>query len=122
MQTSEQRAISYTHAATLEHTHRDQQIINEYCHTHNIDLTEQYHDIATTRTGIRALHAAITSTLDPGAQPADYLFTTHWPPAHLDQPTLDALEADLGAAGTHLITLTTPTATSDHTAEEATND
>lgn len=120
MHASEQRAISYTHAATPEHTHRDQRIINEYCHTHNIDLTEQYHDTGTTRTGIRALHAAITSTLDPGAQSADYLFTTHWPPAHLDQPTLDALEADLNAADTHLITLTTPT--SDHTAEEATND
>lgn len=122
MQPPEQRAISYTHAATPEHTHRDQHIINEYCQAHNIDLTEQYHDTGTTRTGIRALHAAITRTLDPGAQPVDYLFTTHWPPAHLDQPTLDALEADLDAAGTRLITLTTPTATSGHTAEEASND
>lgn len=121
MQTSEQRAISYTHAATLEHTHRDQHIINEYCHTHNIDLTEQYHDIGNTRTGIRALHAAIAATLDSGAQSAECLFATHWPPAHLDQPTLEALEADLGAAGITIVALTTPTATSDHTAEEATN-
>lgn len=42
MQPPEQRAISYSHATTPEHTHRDQRIINEYCQAHNIDLTEQY--------------------------------------------------------------------------------
>lgn len=122
MQPPEQRAISYTHTATPDHKSHDQRIIDEYCQVHNIDLTEQYHDTGSTRIGIRALHAAITTALAPGIRSADYLFTTHWPPAHLDQPTIDALEADLDAAGTRLVTLTTSSAASGHRAEEPTNE
>lgn len=116
MTTPERNAVAYTHTTILEQADSEHGLFDDYCQVHAIDLTDHYQDISSSQTGITALRAAIT------AKAVDYLFTSHWPPSHLDQATLDELEATLEESGTTIVTIATPHFTHQNETEEAANE
>ena len=115
MTTPERNAAAYTHTSIPEQADCERSLFDDYCQAHAIDLIDHYQDIASSQIGIAALHAAIT------AKPVNFLFTSHWPPSHLDQATLDELEATFEESGTTIVTIATPHFTHQNETEEAAN-
>lgn len=108
MTTPERNAVAYTHTTIPERADSEHGLFDDYCQAHAIDLTNHYQDTASSQAGIAALRAAITT------KAVDYIFTSHWPPSHLDQATLDELEETFEESETTIVTIATP---SFHTQE-----